>query len=164
MKNFFEPIKEFLISMGLSILTFFAPAAGIILVVLGFMFLDILTAYCRIKKQRKDGIKVKWTSRGFVRGFVPKLIGYTSLVLLFFMLDTFLLNEFTKYILPIENISTKMISLGLVYAELKSIDENWRVMFGKGLMKYIMDMVNFGENVKKKLKEFNTEKDKKSDV
>jgi hypothetical protein len=31
-------------------------------------------------------------------------------------------------------------------------------------MKYIMDMVNFGENVKKKLKEFNTEKDKKSDV
>jgi hypothetical protein len=164
MRNFFETIKEFLISMGLSILTFFAPAAGIILVVLGFMFLDILTAYCRIKKQRKDGVNIKWTSRGFVRGFVPKLIGYTSLVLLFFMLDTFLLNEFTKYILPIENISTKIISLGLVYAELKSIDENWRVMFGKGLMKYIMDMVNFGENVKKKLKEFNTEKDKKSDV
>jgi hypothetical protein len=164
MRNFFETIKEFLISMGLSILTFFAPAAGIILVVLGFMFLDILTAYCRIKKQRKDGVNIKWTSRGFVRGFVPKLIGYTSLVLLFFMLDSFLLNEFTKYILPIENISTKIISLGLVYAELKSIDENWRVMFGKGLMKYIMDMVNFGENVKKKLKEFNTEKDKKSDV
>ena len=154
-----QTLNEFLLSIGLSLLTFFAPAAGILLVVIGFVFLDILTAYCRVNKQRKEGIKVRWTSRGFIRGFLPKLIGYTSLILLFFMLDTFLLNEFVKYVFPIQNLSTKVISLGLIYAEIKSIDENWKVMFGKGLMKYIMDLINFGKNVKNNLKEFNTEKD-----
>jgi len=153
-----QTLNEFLLSVGLSLLTFFAPAAGILLVVLGFVFLDIITAYCRINKQRKQGSSVKWTSRAFVRGFVPKLIGYTLLVLLFFMLDTFLLNEFVKYLIPINNLSTKVVSLGLIYAEIKSIDENWKVMFGKGLIRYIMDMINFGKSVKNNLKEFNNEK------
>jgi len=151
-------LKEFLLSVGLSLLTFFAPAAGILLVVLGFVLVDILTAYCRVNKQRKEGSSVKWTSRAFIRGFLPKLIGYTSLVLLFFMLDTFLLNEFIKYVFPIQNLSTKVVSLGLIYAEVKSIDENWKVMFGKGLIRYIMDMINFGKSVKNNLKEFNNEK------
>ena len=159
MKHLFETVKEGLFGFWLSILTFFAPSAGILLVVLGFVLLDIITAYCRVNKQRKEGIKVRWTSRGFIRGFLPKLIGYTSLILLFFMLDTFLLNEFVKYVFPIQNLSTKVISLGLIYAEVKSIDENWKVMFGKGLMKYIMDMINFGKKIKNNLKEFNTEKD-----
>ncbi len=153
-----QTLNEFLLSIGLSLFTFFAPSAGILLVVLAFVLLDILTAYCRVNKQRKEGIKVKWTSRAFVRGFVPKLIGYSLVVLLFFMLDVFLLNEFTKYFLPIQNLSTKIISLGLIYAEIKSIDENWKVMFGKGLIKYIMDVINVGKKVKNNLKEFNTEK------
>jgi hypothetical protein len=163
MKHLFETVKEGLFGFWLSILTFFAPSAGILLVILGFVLLDIITAYCRIIKQRREGAKIRWTSRAFVRGFVTKLIGYTSLILLFFMLDVFLLNEFVKYLIPIQHLSTKIISLGLIYAEMKSIDENWKVMFGKGLIRHVLDLVNFGKNIKNNLKEFNDEKYKEGD-
>jgi hypothetical protein len=79
------------------------------------------------------------------------------------MLDVFLLNEFVKYLIPIQHLSTKIISLGLIYAEMKSIDENWKVMFGKGLIRHVLDLVNFGKNIKNNLKEFNDEKYKEGE-
>jgi hypothetical protein len=79
------------------------------------------------------------------------------------MLDVFLLDEFVKYVIPIQHLSTKIISLGLIYAEMKSIDENWKVMFGKGLIRHVLDLVNFGKNIKNNLKEFNDEKYKEGD-
>jgi hypothetical protein len=79
------------------------------------------------------------------------------------MLDVFLLNEFVKYLIPIQHLSTKIISLGLIYAEMKSIDENWKVMFGKGLIRHVLDLVNFGKSIKNNLKEFNDEKYKEGD-
>jgi hypothetical protein len=163
MKHLFESFKDGLFGLLISILTFFAPAAGILLVVLGFVSLDIITAYCRINKQRRDGVKINWTSRAFVRGFVPKLIGYTSLILLLFMLDVFLLDEFVKYFIPIQHLSTKIMSLGLIYAEIKSIDENWKVMFGKGILKHVLDLINFGKKIKDNLKEINNEKYQEGD-
>jgi hypothetical protein len=79
------------------------------------------------------------------------------------MLDVFLLDEFVKYVIPIQHLSTKIISLGLIYAEMKSIDENWKVMFGKGLIRHVLDLVNFGKNIKNNLKEFNDEKYKEGE-
>lgn len=152
-------IKDFLIASALTLLTFFAPAAVIILVVFSFVFLDIITAYCRVKKQHKTNKKIRWTSRTFITGFVPKLFLYTIPILAFYGLDFVLLNEFVKYFIPIEHLSTKLIALGFVYSELKSIDENWKIIFGKGLFKYVTDTLNFGKQVKKKINEVNTDKD-----
>jgi hypothetical protein len=158
MKNF-HSFQEFIIASLFSISAFFAPTAGILLVVLGFVFLDTLTAYFRVKKDKANGKKIKWTSRSFIKGFVPKMIGYVVLTLLFFLLDKFLLNEFVMFIIKIEFLSTKLIALGLVYAELKSIDETWKKLFGKGIIKYIIDMINFGNFIKNKLKDINQDKE-----
>ena len=154
-----KTIQEFLLASIFSISAFFAPAAGILLVVLGFVFFDTILAYMRVKKQQSDGIKIKWTSRNFIRGFVPKMVGYTILVLLFFMLDKFLLNEFVKFIIDIDVLATKLVSIGLVYGELQSIDENCKVIYGKGILKKFMDMVGFAKKMKSKINEVNTEKE-----
>jgi len=154
-------IKETLLATLFSLLTFFAPAAGILLVVLSFVFTDTILAYIRVKKQQSKGLKIEWTSRNFIRGFIPKMLGYTILVLLFFMLDKFLLNEFVKYVVSIELLSTKLVSLGLIYGELQSIDENSKVIWGKGIIKRLMDVFNFGNKIKNKLSEVN--KDKKDE-
>lgn len=156
--------KEFFIASIFSLLTFFAPAAGILLVVLSFVFTDTILAYIRVKKQQSKGLKVEWTSRNFIRGFVPKMLGYTILVLLFFMLDKFLLNEFVKYVVSIELLSTKLIALGLIYGELTSIDENSKIIWGKGIIKRLMDVFNFGKRIKGKLSEINEDKNKQEDA
>lgn len=151
-------IKEFLIASIFSIATFFYPVAGILLMVFSCVFLDTITAYMRVKKT-----KVEWTSRSFLRGFIPKMIGYTSIILMFFMIDKFLLCEFVRSFLNVEYLSTKVIALGLVYAEVKSIDENWKVIYGKGLIRNIMDTINFGKKIKGKLSEINEDKKKSQD-
>jgi hypothetical protein len=46
---------------------------------------------------------------------------------------------------------------------MKSIDENWKVMFGKGLIRHVLDLVNFGKSIKNNLKEFNDEKYKEGE-
>ena len=151
--------KEFFIASIFSIATFFYPVAGILLMVFSCVFLDTITAYMRVKKT-----KVEWTSRSFLRGFIPKMIGYSSIILLFFMIDKFLLSEFVKYVINIEYLSTKIVALGLVYAEIKSIDENWKIIYGKGLIKNIMDTINFGKRIKGKLSEINEDKKKQEDA
>jgi hypothetical protein len=155
-------MKEFIIGVILSIITFFAPAATIILVVLGFVLADTVTAYCRVKKQGKEGMNVRWTSRAFIKGFAPKIILYTSAILLFYGLDVVLLNQFVSFFIQIPHFTTKIISLGLIYGEIKSMDENWKVIFGKGLIKYVMDMINFTKSVKNKLEDVNKEKNENS--
>ena len=80
------------------------------------------------------------------------------------MIDKFLLSEFVKYVINIEYLSTKIVALGLVYAEIKSIDENWKIIYGKGLIKNIMDTINFGKRIKGKLSEINEDKKKKEDA
>jgi hypothetical protein len=164
-KTMWTTIKEIMIGMGLSLFAFFAPAAAIILVVLGFVFVDTLTAYMRVKKEQKkqkdDGeeITIRWRSRTFIKGFAPKLTLYTICILLFFALDMILLNEFVGYFIKIPHFTTKVISLGLIYGELKSIDENWRKIFGKGLIKYIMDLLNFTKKIKDKMDDVNKDKE-----
>lgn len=155
-------IKQTLLATLFSLLSFFMPAAGILLVVLSFVLTDTILAYLRVKKQQSKGIDIKWTSRNFIRGFMPKMLGYTILILLFFMLDKFLLNEFVKYVVSIELLSTKLIALGLIYGELQSIDENSKVIWGKGIIKRLMELFNFGNKIKNKLSEVNQDKKNES--
>jgi hypothetical protein len=158
-------IKDLIVGMGLSLVAFFAPAAAIILVVLGFVLMDTITAYLRVKKQQKTDkenrveISVFWRSRTFIKGFAPKIILYTTCILIFFALDVVLLNEFIAYFIPIPHFTTKVISLGLIYGELKSIDENWKIIFGKGLIKHIMELLHFTKKVKDKMTDVNKDKD-----
>jgi hypothetical protein len=113
-------IKDLIVGMGLSLVAFFAPAAAIILVVLGFVLMDTITAYLRVKKQQKtdkeNGLEISifWRSRTFIKGFAPKIILYTTCILIFFALDVVLLNEFIAYFIPIPHFTTKVISLGLI--------------------------------------------------
>lgn len=164
-KNMYNTMKEMMIGAGLSLVAFFAPAAAIILVVLAFVFVDTLTAYWRVKKEQriqkdnKEEITIRWRSRTFIKGFAPKIILYTICILLFFALDMVLLNEFIAYFIKIPHFTTKIISLGLIYGELKSIDENWKKIFGKGLVKYIMDLLNFTKSVKDKMDDINKDKE-----
>jgi hypothetical protein len=152
-------VKEIIFGALLSIVTFFAPSFALVLLVYAFIFVDIAMARYRVAKQRKQGKPVKWNSRSFIKGFAPKIILYTTVILLFHALDTILLNQFVKFIVPIELLSTKIIAGGLIYAELRSISESWKVVFGKSLLRYILDVLNFSKSIKDKFDDINKDKE-----
>lgn len=152
-------VKEIIIGALLSIVTFFAPSFALVLLVYAFIFVDIAMARYRVAKQRQQGKPIKWNSRSFIKGFAPKIILYTTVILLFHALDTILLNQFVKFVVPIELLSTKIIAGGLIYAELRSISESWKVVFGKSLLRYILDVLNFSKSIKDKFDDINKDKD-----
>lgn len=152
-------LKEIGIGALLSIVTFFAPSFALVLLVYGFILMDIIVARYRVSKQRKQGKEIKWSSRSFVKGFAPKIILYTTVILLFHSLDTILLNQFVKLVFPIDLLATKVIACGLIYAELRSISESWEIIFGKSLLKYVLELLNFTKSIKDKLDDINKDKE-----
>jgi len=142
-------IIDIAISLFKGILFFFTPA---VYLVLGVAFVSLIDSYYGIKKVKKEGTE-KATSRGFRMGYVPKVCGYTLVILLTYFLDHYLLNEFTSNWVSIQNVSTKIVTIILIANEVVSIDENWQVIKGYSFLKKFQNMVIKVKNIKKEIKD-----------
>lgn len=146
-------MKNVLLTFLISVVAFLSPIQGSLIAVGGFIFADLLVA--RYRCYRKG---VKWTSRKMFSGFVIKTIVYQASVILFFVLDYAIINEFIKAIFPFDYLLTKLLALMLIHIELKSIDESIEVLTGKGIFVRFFDMLQTAKNVKNKIKEVNDDK------
>jgi hypothetical protein len=61
---------------------------------------------------------------------ISKLLLYQFTVITFFVIDYYLLNEFTKAHYSNDYLITKLVTLSLCFVEAKSIDENIKSIFG----------------------------------
>jgi hypothetical protein len=64
------------------------------------------------------------------KGLVPKIKSYVIIVLLLFVADYYIVNEFTKLFIDIEFVSTKLVSLVLIVIEVRSMDESFNKVKG----------------------------------
>ena len=64
------------------------------------------------------------------KGLVPKIKSYVIIVLLLFVADFYIVNEFTKLFIDIEFVSTKLVSLVLIIIEVRSMDESFQKVKG----------------------------------
>jgi len=131
----------------LTLLAFFAPIQGLLLSVGLFIFFDTIMAYWRTKKTKEV-----FTSRKLRKGLLGKFIPYQSAVILFYIMDFYILNEFTTHFISIQYLLTKVLALVLIYTELVSIDESWNIVKGKGLVQSFKDMTKFGRELKEDIK------------
>ena len=130
------------------ILFFFSP---VFFLVLGVAVVSLIDSFFGIKKARKLGVTP--SSKGFRTGFVPKVGGYTAVVLLTYFLDFYLLNEFTINWISIPFVSTKIMAIIFIANEVQSIDENWKVIKGYSFLKKFFDMIVKVKDVRKKIEE-----------
>jgi len=135
------------------IFSFFQPIQYVLLAVGAFILLDTIMAYIRARKTKKN-----WTSRKMRMGLVPKLITYQLLVITFFMVDFALLNEFIIYFTKISFALTKVTAMVLVYIEVLSIDESFKVIKGKSMFSYFIEMIKSAKKVKSTFEEVNENK------
>jgi hypothetical protein len=130
-----------------SLYLFFAPIGGLLLVVGLSTMLD--TAF-GIAKAKRLGEPI--TSKDFRTGYVPKTIGYLSVVIGVFLLDQIILNELIKSVLDFEFLATKLVSLVLVSNEIKSMDESWVILKGYSFIEKLKESITQIKNIKKELK------------
>lgn len=175
MKEFTHNVWQFLLPAFLAFGTFVSPIAGV-LVAVG-MFIAADTAFARYRvymqhKKNKAAIELHgsipqseiekglWRSRRFRAGIIPKVLTYNCFVLSFFVMDTFVINEFTTMFTQIPFALTKILAMVLIWIELKSIDESFESIKGKSLFVHLVDMLKSAKKINKQMSDVNESKEK----
>ena len=139
-------MRIWLSSILYSLLLFFAPIRGIIILVAAFTCLDTLFG---IWKAKKTGEKL--SSRSFRIGFVPKLLSYIGVVMAVYGSDVFIINTLIYKIVDVEFMATKIIALTLIINEAKSMDESWEAVKGYSFIDKTIEHINNLKKVKNQL-------------
>jgi len=104
--------------------TFFLPISGILFLIGFAILVDTVTG---IWKAKKLGIPI--TSRK-LSAIISKLMLYEIAVILFYLIDRFILNDIILTFFSVPLMLTKILSLVLVSIEVISISENYKAVKG----------------------------------
>jgi hypothetical protein len=104
--------------------TFFLPITGILFLIGFAIVIDTITG---IWKSKKLGIPI--TSRK-LSAIISKLMLYEIAVILFYLIDRFILNDIILTFFSVPLMLTKILALVLVSIETISISENYKAVKG----------------------------------
>jgi hypothetical protein len=103
---------------------FFLPISGILIMIGALISIDTITG---IWKAKKIGDKI--TSRK-LSSIISKLALYEVTVIMFFLIDQFILNDIILTFFSVPFMLTKIVALVLSSIEVMSINENYKVVKG----------------------------------
>ena len=103
---------------------FFLPISGILIMIGVLISIDTITG---IWKANKLGEKI--TSRK-LSSIISKLALYEITVIMFFLIDKFILNEIILTFFSVPFMLTKVVALVLSTIEVMSINENYKIVKG----------------------------------
>ena len=137
-------MKIYFSTIATTLVLFFAPIKGIILMVALATILDTCFGLWKAKKLGEE-----ITSKIFRNGLVPKLVSYVAAVMLIYASDVFIINALTLRVISVEFISTKLIALVLLSIEVKSMDESLVKVKGYSFIDKIKVIINKIKDLKK---------------
>ena len=106
---------------------FFMPITGLMFLIGFAIFVDTITGVWKAKK-----LKQPITSRR-LSSVISKMLLYEITVILFYLIDYFILNDIVLTFFSVPLMLTKMLSLVLVSIEVVSINENYKAVKGLDL-------------------------------
>ena len=137
-------MKIYLSTIIYSLLIFFAPIKGIILLVALSTVMDTCFGLWKCKK-----LEEQITSKKFRHGLVPKLLSYIAVTMLVYASDVFIINEMTFSLVSVDFVATKLTSLVLISIEVKSMDESFIKVKGYSFIEKFKTIINKIKDLKK---------------
>lgn len=133
--------------------TFLMPISGLLFLVGFVIALDTITGVWKSIKN-----KVPITSRG-LSAIISKMMLYEITVILFYMIDQFILNKIIMQFFSVELMLTKVLSLILVSIEVMSINENYKAVKGLDLWQAMKNLFARAKDIKKEVDEIRHKQD-----
>ena len=133
--------------------TFLMPISGLLFLVGFVIVLDTITGVWKSIKH-----KVPVTSRG-LSAIISKMLLYEVTVILFFMIDKFILNNIILQFFSVELMLTKVLALILVSIEVMSINENYKAVKGLDLWQAMKNLFARAKEIKQKVDEIRHNED-----
>tara|TARA_R100000951_G_C2625515_1_gene175865 strand:- start:119 stop:598 length:480 start_codon:yes stop_codon:yes gene_type:complete len=132
---------------------FFLPICGILILIGAAVIMDTVTGIWKAKK-----LKQKVTSRK-LSALVSKILLYEATVMLFFLMDKFLLNDIVVSFFGIELLTTKILALVLCSIEIISINENFQIVKGVDLFAALKNLFSRAKEITKSFKDIKKNED-----
>lgn len=137
-------MKSYLNYILSGLILFFAPIQGLLIAVAFGILLDTFTGifksvkangWCSIRSRRLSHI-------------ISKMLLYQTTILLLYVIDKLLLNEFVKLHFTIDFMFTKLVAILLIFIELVSIKENVEEALKIDIWKMLKNLLNRAKEVK----------------
>jgi hypothetical protein len=122
---------------------FFLPITGILFLIAFAILVDTITGIWKSKK-----LKIKITSRG-LSAVISKLLLYEIAVILFYLIDRFILNDIILTFFSVPLMLTKILALVLVSIEVMSINENYEAVRGINMWTAMKNLFSRARDIKK---------------
>jgi len=132
---------------------FLMPISGLLFLVGFVIVLDTITGVWKSVKN-----KVKITSRG-LSAIISKMLLYEVTVIMFYMIDQFILNHIILQFFSVELLLTKVLALILVSIEVMSINENYKAVKGLDLWQSMKNLFARAKDIKKEVDEIRHKQD-----
>lgn len=127
-----------------SILLIFIPIHGLLIAVGSAILLDTITGI--FKSIKMDGYKSIKSRK--LSNVISKMALYEICILLLFVIDKFVLNEFAHKAFGFEYIFTKICAILLIFVELVSIKENIEASFNVDIWALLKKAFNRANDIK----------------
>ncbi len=128
---------------------FFAPIYGLLIAVGFAILLDTFTGIFKsVKLKGWRSIRSRRLSH-----IVSKMLLYQITILLLFVIDNLLLNEFVMVHFTIKFMFTKLVAILLIFIELVSIKENIEEALKVDIWKLLKGILNRAKEVKEDINE-----------
>jgi len=138
-------VKNSLLKLITICVSFFLPISGILGLLFALILSDTATGIWKAKH-----LKEKITSRK-LSAIISKLLLYELCVILFYLIDYFILNDIILTFFSVPLMLTKVLALVLASIEIMSISENWRVVKGVNLYQSAKLLFSRAKEVKDEL-------------
>lgn len=142
-------MKTYISYIGAGLIMFFAPIYGLLIAVGFAIVLDTFTGI--FKSVYLNG----WYSvrSRKLSNIVSKMLLYQITILLLFVIDKLLLNEFVIAHFTIKFMFTKLVAILLIFIELASIKENIEEALKIDIWKMLKQLLNRAKEVKEDINE-----------
>jgi len=134
---------KFIQSILLSATTFFLPVQGILIAVGVAIMADTITGIYKAKKLKQPIVSKRF------RQVANKMAVYEAAVILFWLMDHYLLSEFFKIWFSVDYFFTKIVALVLIFTEMVSIKENIEEAHAFSIAAMIRALLKSGKEIRK---------------
>lgn len=137
-----ENFISVLASAAMSVITYFTPVLGLIILVAFVAGVDHFFGVWKVK-HLKEKLE-RWN--GLKKTF-SKIVSYTAIIVVAFVFDRNLMNELAFKLVSVNDIFSKLITLALCFHEWKSINRNFKAVKGVSLWERIMEFISGARKV-----------------
>ena len=142
-------LQTYSIQLMAIVSSFFLPISGILILIGVSVILDTITGIWKSYK-----LKTKVTSRR-LSAIISKVLLYEVTVMLFYLIDYYILNDIVLTFFSVSLLTTKILALVLVSIEVISINENVKKVNGLDIWSSLKNLFARAKEVSQDFKDIN---------